>query len=82
MEKIKMGMILAGFTITMVAFALIGFASSRGAQTQVSDYLVAGRATPPWIAGLSAVASNNSGFMFIGAIGLTYRCGLSAFWLI
>ena len=76
-----MGMILAGFTCTMIMFALIGFASSRGAKAQVSDYLVAGRATPPWIAGLSAVASNNSGFMFIGAVGLTYRCGLSAFWL-
>jgi Na+/proline symporter len=76
-----MGMVLAGFTFTMLGFALIGLASSRAAQAQVSDYLVAGRATPPWIAGLSAVASNNSGFMFIGAVGLTYRCGLAAFWL-
>ena len=76
-----MEMTLIGFTLTMIAFALIGFASSKVASAEVSDYLVAGRSTPPWIAGLSAVASNNSGFMFIGAVGLTYRCGLSAFWL-
>ena len=74
-------MILIGFTMTMGLFALIGAISARRAQGEVSDYLVAGRSTPAWIAGLSAVASNNSGFMFIGAVGLTYRCGLSAIWL-
>lgn len=30
---------------------------------------------------LSAVATNNSGFMFVGLIGATYHAGLSSMWL-
>lgn len=73
--------ISVGFVLTMVVFVVIGTASTRVARAEVSDYLVAGRAVSPWVAGLSAVASNNSGFMFIGAIGFTYHYGLAAFWL-
>ena len=76
-----MSMIMIGFIITMIAFVMIGVASTRASSAEVSDYLVAGRSVSPWVAGLSAVASNNSGFMFIGAIGFTYKYGLSAFWL-
>ena len=65
----------------MIAFFTIGLASARYAQTDVADYLIAGRSVSPIAAGLSAVASNNSGFMFIGAIGFTYTYGFSAFWL-
>lgn len=42
---------------------------------------MAGKNTPAWLVGLSAVATNNSGFMFIGMIGLTYQSGLSSIWL-
>ena len=76
-----MSMVMIGFIITMLIFVLIGVASTRDSSAEVSDYLVAGRAVSPWVAGLSAVASNNSGFMFIGAIGFTYSYGLSAVWL-
>jgi Na+/proline symporter len=31
--------------------------------------------------GLSAVATNNSGYMFIGVIGYTYATGLASAWL-
>jgi len=76
-----MSMIMIGFITTMLIFVMIGVASSRASRAEVSDYLVAGRSVSPWVAGLSAVASNNSGFMFIGAIGFTYSYGLFAFWL-
>ena len=76
-----MSMILLGFIATLILFIMIGVASTRVSTGEVSDYLVAGRSVSPWVAGLSAVASNNSGFMFIGAIGFTYHYGLSAFWL-
>ncbi len=36
---------------------------------------------PAPLAGLSAVATNNSGYMFIGVIGYTYSTGLASFWL-
>lgn len=75
-------MILLGFLGTMVVFLGVGLLSMRQSKAEVSDYLLAGRNISPTAAGLSAVASNNSGFMFIGAIGFTYTYGLSAFWLL
>ena len=35
----------------------------------------------PWLVGLSAVATQNSGWMFIGQIGFTYAVGLHSIWL-
>ena len=66
-------MIVVGFIVSMLIFLGIGLASMKQSENNVSDYLVAGRNISPVSAGLSAVASNNSGFMFIGAIGFTYQ---------
>ena len=74
-------MLLLGFSLSLLFFFAVGMASTRYAQKEVGDYLVANRAVSPVAAGLSAVASNNSGFMFIGAIGFTYAYGMAAFWL-
>ena len=69
------------FIAFLLMFALIGAASMLRRKTNITDYLIAGRNIPPWLAGLSAVATNNSGYMFIGMIGLTYTTGLSSVWL-
>ena len=45
------------------------------------DYYLAGSSVPPWLVALSAVATNNSGYMFIGVIGYTYVTGLASIWL-
>jgi sodium/proline symporter len=71
----------ASFIFFLLMFAVIGGLSSMRRQQTTEDYLVAGRNVPPWLAGLSAVATNNSGYMFIGMIGLTYTTGLSSIWL-
>lgn len=42
---------------------------------------MAGHDIPPWLAALSAIATNNSGYMFIGMIGYTYTSGLQSIWL-
>lgn len=70
-----------GFCFAMLLFMGVGIFSATRAKPDVKDYLVAGRSVSPVAAGLSAVASNNSGFMFIGAIGFTYAYGLAAIWL-
>lgn len=69
------------FMLFLCAFAAIGFASARVSTNTADDYLLAGRSVPPWLVGLSAVATNCSGYMFIGQIGLTYRIGLGSVWL-
>lgn len=69
------------FLGVLVAFLAIGVSSVRKKHADVNDYLTAGNSTPAWIIGLSSVATNNSGYMFIGLVGYTWVAGVSAFWV-
>jgi sodium/proline symporter len=69
---------LISFIFCLVAFLVIGLASARVRKNNAQDYYLASHSVPPWLVGLSAVATNNSGYMFIGVIGYTYTVGLSA----
>ncbi|MBX2861594.1 MAG: sodium/proline symporter [Vampirovibrio sp.] len=69
------------FILFLLGFAAIGVSSALKREKNTDDYLLASRDIPPWMAALSAVATNNSGFMFIGLIGTTYALGLSAAWI-
>ncbi|MBW2508113.1 MAG: sodium/proline symporter, partial [Deltaproteobacteria bacterium] len=69
------------FVLSLLVFTGIGFASTVARQKTSEDYLVAGRRIPAWLTALSSAATNNSGFMFIGLIGFTYRFGVQAVWL-
>jgi sodium/proline symporter len=61
--------------------ALIGITSGRLNKPTVKNYYLADKSLSPWLSGLSAMATNNSGYMFIGLIGFTYLNGLSSIWL-
>ena len=74
-------MITTSFLLSLAIFLMIGMSSLLKSRNTQEDYLVAGKSIPAWLTGLSAVATNNSGFMFIGMIGLTYAIGLSSIWL-
>ncbi len=74
-------MMLAGFLVFLALFLLVGFLSSRRSDGSTGDYYLAGRSVSPMLVGLSAVATNNSGYMFIGIMGFTYVSGLSVVWL-
>ena len=69
------------FVLILLSFVAIGLASGRKATGKRKDYYLASSSVAPWLAGLSAVATNNSGYMFIGVIGFTYQSGLAAIWL-
>ncbi len=72
---------LISFIIFMSCFALIGLSAAKFARKSKDDYYLAGRSVSAWLTGLSAVATNNSGYMFIGVIGYTYHSGFAAIWL-
>lgn len=74
-------MIIASFVFCLLFFVFVGLLSSLKSQKNNSDYLMAGSSVPPWLVALSAVSTNNSGYMFIGQIGFTYQYGLSSLWL-
>jgi sodium/proline symporter len=74
-------MILASFLAALALFLFIGLASAAKSRGTKDDYYLASRSVPPAMAGLSAVATNNSGYMFIGQMGFTYAVGLASVWL-
>lgn len=72
---------LITFIIALVFFVLIGLSSGFFNRNTKTDYYLASSSVHPALVGLSAVATNNSGYMFIGAIGYTYATGLASIWL-
>ncbi len=73
--------VIASFLFVLALFIAIGAYSATRATKTAGDYLLASRSIGPWMTALSAVATNNSGFMFIGLIGTTYLYGISAAWI-
>ncbi len=74
-------MIVASFLFCLAGFVVIGVMSAMLHRHNTVDYLLASHSVPPWLVALSAVATNNSGYMFVGMIGFTYAVGLSSIWL-
>ena len=69
------------FTLCMLVIAGIGLFSATKKQTNADDYLLASRSISPWLTALSGVATNNSGFMFLGLVGISVQEGVSAVWI-
>lgn len=73
--------VTTSFIFFLAVFLAIGLLSAFKSKRSNKDYLLAGSNVKPWLAGLSAVATSNSGFMFVAMIGSTYLTGLSSMWL-
>ena len=71
---------IISFTLCLMVFLGIGIMSAWFKKNTPEDYLLASRSLSPWLAGLSAVATTNSGFMFTAWIGMTYSLGISSLW--
>ncbi len=72
---------LVSFVLCLLVFVLIGLSAAFRSKGTSRDYYLADQGVAPSLVGLSAVATNNSGYMFIGAIGYTYATGLASVWL-
>ena len=73
---------ITSFIFFLILFLTVGLLSARARKNTREDYYLAGMTVPPWLVGLSAMATNLSGYMFIGLIGYTYMVGLSSIWLL
>jgi len=69
------------FVAVLALFATIGLSSVVWKKTTTADYLLAGQDVKPWLVALATAATCNSGYMFIGMIGFTYRVGLASVWI-
>ena len=74
-------MIFFSFSLFLFLFTLIGSLSVLKKKNTSLDYLLANQEVKPWLAAISAIATSNSGYMFIGQIGFTYVYGLQSVWL-
>ena len=74
-------LIVVSFSVFLLAFTAIGALASRKKRESSEDYLLASRDVNPWLVALSAVSTNNSGYMFIGLIGYTWQAGIQAVWI-
>lgn len=72
---------IISFLCFLLFFTFIGLLSATKSKGTKKDYYLASSEIKPWLVGLSAVATNNSGYMFIGVIGYTYTTGLPSIWL-
>ena len=74
-------MIFLSFCLFLLLFTLVGSLSVFKKKNTSLDYLLANQEIKPWLAAISAIATSNSGYMFIGQIGFTYIYGLQSVWL-
>ncbi len=58
---------------------LIGWLASRRTHGG-EDFHLAGRSLGAWTAGISSTASSESGWVTLGAVGMTYAHGVSGLW--
>jgi sodium/proline symporter len=73
--------IALSFIAFVLLFTGVGIYAGVNKQNTTEDYLLASRNANPWSIALSAVATANSGFLFIGLVGYTYQVGVAAIWL-
>lgn len=70
------------FLAFLALFVAIGMIAHRKSTGTTVDYLLASKNVKPWLTGFSFFATENSGFMFVGFIGLAYGIGVSAIWIL
>ncbi|AOX00951.1 sodium:proline symporter [Moorena producens PAL-8-15-08-1] len=69
------------FIIFLLLFTAVGIYSATRKQNTTTDYLLASRNVNPWLTALSAMATGQSGFLFIAQVGFAYKIGISSLWL-
>ena len=73
--------ILIAMIIYIAAILGIGVYFLKIANENSDNYFIGGRSLGPWVAAMSAEASDMSGWLLMGLPGVAYWCGWSdAFW--
>ena len=69
--------ILIAMVIYMAAVIGIGILYAKRANKNSEEYFLGGRSLGPWVAAMSAEASDMSGWLLMGLPGVAYWCGLA-----
>lgn len=71
---------IAAIVVYFAAMLAIGFYAYKKTDSH-EDYMLAGRDLPPWVAALSAGASDMSGWIMMGLPGAIFAAGLIEAWI-
>ncbi len=73
-------LVAATFVVYLLVVVAIGVVAYRLTNNN-TDYFLGGRRLSPWVAALSAGASDTSGWLLIGLPGYAYAAGFEAGWI-
>ena len=73
-DKIQILLAMIGY---MAIVILIGVYFAKKAQANSDSYFLGGRSLGPWVAAMSAEASDMSGWLLMGLPGVAYWCGIA-----
>lgn len=77
-ETLKIFFTMAGYMLVVIG---IGLFFAKRAQASSENYFLGGRSLGPWVAAMSAEASDMSGWLLMGLPGVAYWSGLAdPFW--
>lgn len=74
--------IAVSFVVYTLAIVGLGLYSARFAKKTASDFFLAGRGLGAWVAALSSSASAESGWVTLGLVGMAYKTGIGATWIV
>ena len=69
--------VLVTMVVYMAIVICIGLYFARRANKNSEEYFIGGRGLGPWVAAMSAEASDMSGWLLMGLPGVAYWCGLA-----
>ena len=69
--------VLCAMVLYMAAVIGIGIFFAKRANQNTENYFIGGRSLGPWVAAMSAEASDMSGWLLMGLPGVAYWCGVA-----
>ncbi len=73
-DKLQILIAMASYMLVVIA---IGLVFAKRSQSSSSNYFLGGRSLGPWVAAMSAEASDMSGWLLMGLPGVAYWCGIA-----
>lgn len=73
-DTLKILFAMVGYMLVVIG---IGLFFAKRAQANSENYFLGGRSLGPWVAAMSAEASDMSGWLLMGLPGVAYWCGLA-----
>ena len=77
-----MNLIAASFVAYTLGIVALGVYSARFSKRTSADFFLAERGLGAWVAGLSSSASAESGWVTLGLVGISFKTGFGALWII